>query len=211
KGHIFQVKEDGKNAVFYAAKQEHILCLALGAKNTPYANTLYAGTDKGGVVYRIDTKGKGFVVCHAPQSEVRTLLVTPEAVYAGTSAPTLRRPPSGKGDATPTSTDNSIYRIAADGTVREIFRDKVLLRGLPKANGKLLAGTGTHGQLFEIDQKTKERTEIARLDNSQILCLLERRGGGLILGTGDAGKVYALDDKYAVLGTLISEPLDAKI
>lgn len=206
KGRIYQVNGDGKASVHYTAKQEHILCLALGPKNT-----LYAGTDKGGLVYRIDAKGKGFVVCHANQSEVRSLLVTSDVVYAGTSAPTARRPAGGKGEAAPTSTENAVYRIAADGTVRDIFRDKVLMLCLARFNGKLLVGTGTQGQLFEVDERTKERSEIARLDHGQILCLLQRRSGGLLLGTGDPGKLYALDDKFAPFGTLTSEALDAKI
>src|SRR5262249_52102322 len=140
------------------------------------------------------------------------LLVTSDAVYAGTSAPTARRPAGGKGEATPTSTENAVYRIAPDGTVRDIFHDKLLMLCLARANGsKLLVGTGMQGQLFEVDERTKERSEIARLDNSQILCMLERRSGGLLLGTGDPGRIYALDDKFAALGTLTSEALDAKI
>ena len=56
-GRIMRVTPDGKASVFYATKQEHILCLALGE-----GGSLYAGTDKGGLVYRIDAKGKGFVL-----------------------------------------------------------------------------------------------------------------------------------------------------
>ncbi len=87
---------DGKANVYYQTKQEHILCLAAGPRGV-----LYAGTDKGGLVYRIDppTKdgpaelGKGFILYHTHQSEVRSLLATPEAVYAGTSSPTRRTVP----------------------------------------------------------------------------------------------------------------------
>ena len=37
--------------------------------------TVYAGTDKTGRIYRIDSHGKGFVLHQAMQSEVRTLLL----------------------------------------------------------------------------------------------------------------------------------------
>jgi hypothetical protein len=57
RGRIYQVSLDGKSRVFYKAKQEHILCLGLGAEGM-----VYAGTDKAGLVYRIDPKGKGFVL-----------------------------------------------------------------------------------------------------------------------------------------------------
>ena len=62
---------DGKASVFYATTQEHILCLAVAADGT-----LYAGTDKDGLVYRIDAKGKGFVLYQAAQAEMRSLQVS---------------------------------------------------------------------------------------------------------------------------------------
>jgi hypothetical protein len=273
KGRVYQVSPDGKASVYYATRQEHILCLALGQQGT-----LYAGTDKGGLVYRIDRKGKGFVVYNAPQGEVRTLLVTPGGVYAGTSAPARRGGSGGGGTASlgggsfskvssggsgrlgkqekdgapdksaakavkapavraaavkesssrasnseeskgegaaapaaPTPGENSLYRIAADGTVRELFREKALVLCLMRQHGRVLVGTGMHGQLFEIDEATKERVEIARLDHGQIHCLCRRRDGSVVLGTGDPGKLYVLQDRYAASGTVLSEVLDAKI
>ncbi len=255
KGRIFQIDGAGKASVFYVTKQEHVLCLARGQ-----GQTLYAGTDKGGLVYRLNGQGKGFVLYQASQPEVRRLLVLDGVVYAGTSAPGLRRPPGGRlpssssegttnpnlfkkpmepnssakptqsgssgsgsssstgssatpasAPSSPSSGDNSLYRIAADGTVRELFRDKTMLLSLLKQGGRLLIGTGMQGQLFEIDETTKERSEIARLDHGQILCLWLRRDGTIVMGTGDPGKLYVLEDRFASQGTVVSEVLDAKI
>jgi hypothetical protein len=260
KGRIHKVTPDGKGQVFYATRQEHVLCLALGP-----TGLLYAGTDKGGLVYRIDAKGKGFVLFSAPQAEVRSLLVTADAVYAGTSSPGTRRrggatasaggsrtgPGVGSVPAVPTSApkarpervaeegksgsvsgssaaeaskgspaptapppavgENSLYRIAADGSVRELFREKTLVLSQLRQNGRLLLGTGMEGQLFEVDEATRERTEIARLDHGQIHCLLRRRDGSVILGAGDPGRLYSLRDGYAPRGTVVSEVLDARL
>ena len=71
--------------VFYDTKQDHVLCLAVGPEGG-----LYAGTDKTGRVYRIDARGKGFVLYQAAQSEVRTMILGDDALYVGTSA-TKRR------------------------------------------------------------------------------------------------------------------------
>jgi hypothetical protein len=267
KGRIYQVTPAGTTNVFYATKQEHILCLAMGPDNT-----LYAGTDKGGLVYRIDARGKGFVLYQAPQGEVRSLLVTADGgVYAGTSAPTRRRaggsstaseggsftPVRGqsivsvtqkgskdeekdgkksgrvktatqagsssseaveekKGSPAPSAPppgagENSLYRIAADGTVRELFREKALVLSMLRQHGAVLVGTGMQGQLFEIDETTKERCEIARLDHGQIHTLCRRRDGSIVIGTGDPGKLYVLQDRFAARGTVVSDVLDAKI
>ncbi|MFO0968989.1 MAG: hypothetical protein U0793_25840 [Gemmataceae bacterium] len=263
-GRIYRIN-DGKGVKaedFYKTKQDHVLCVAAG----PEGKYLYAGTDKQGVVYRINVEtGKGFVLYQAPQAEVRSLLVTKDFIYAGTSAPTKKssggagpRPPSGEGpgagssgsDGVSTSPseptkvaappddddvgskrsgagtgkgassspfpslgggENSVYRIATDGTVREIFRDKTLMLSLLAEGNRLLVGTGMNGQIFEIDERTRERSEIARLDHGQVHCLLRRKDGSILLGTGDPGKLYVLEDRFADKGTVVSEVLDAKI
>ncbi|MCC6421066.1 MAG: hypothetical protein IT429_22745 [Gemmataceae bacterium] len=111
----------------------------------------------------------------------------------------------------PASGENSLYRIAPDGTVRELFREKAMVLSLARQRGRLLVGTGMQGQLFEIDEATKERIEIARLDHGQIHCLCRRRDGTIVLGTGDPGKLYVLQERYASKGTVTSEVLDAKL
>jgi sugar lactone lactonase YvrE len=212
KGKIYRLTAAGKTEVFYATKQEHVLCVALGS-----GGTLYAGTDKGGLIYRISPAGKGFVLYHANQPEVRSLLVTPNAVYAGTSAPVARKGSfsGAKFDdsrpSTPAPGENSLYRIAPDGSVRELYRDKTMILRLAQHHGRLLVATGMQGQLFEINESTKEKTEIARLDVGQIHCLLQRKDGSIVLGTGDPGKLFLLDDRFAASGTVLSEVLDTKI
>jgi hypothetical protein len=111
----------------------------------------------------------------------------------------------------PGSGDNSVYRIAGDGTVREIFREKVLILSMLKLNGRFLLGTGQQGQLFEVDEASKEKTELVRLEHGQVHCLLKRHDGSIVLGTGDPGKLYVLEDRFVARGTIISEVLDAKI
>jgi sugar lactone lactonase YvrE len=211
KGKIYRLTPDGKPSVFYATKQEHILCLAVGNNGM-----LYAGTDKGGLIYRIDSTGKGFVLYHANQPEVRALLATPTAVYAGTSAPVARKggfsPPSTKpDDMKPAPGENSLYRIANDGSVRELYRDKTMILRIAQVHGKLLVATGMQGQLFEINEATKEKTEIARLEAGQIHSMLQRKDGSVMLGTGDPGKLFVLEDRFAAKGTVLSEVLDTKL
>jgi len=67
------------------------------------------------------------------------------------------------------------------------------------------------GQLFELDEKTRERAEIARLESGQVLSLLKRKDGSIVVGTGDPGKLHVLEDRYATKGTVTSDVLDAKL
>jgi hypothetical protein len=219
-GRIYRINGEGKATVFYHTRQEHILCLAAGSDGM-----LYAGTDKGGLVYRIDPQGRGFVLYQAKQAEIRTLKVTPDAVYAGTSSPTQRRhkivsseeqqeeskSSSASAPSAPKGGENSLYRIARDGTVREVFREKAMILSLLRQGERFYVGTGMDGQLFEFNEATREHSEIARLDHGQIMCLCRRRDGSIVLGAGDPGKLYVLQDRYAAQGSVCSEVLDAKI
>ncbi len=219
-GRIYRISGEGKATVFYNTRQEHILCLAVGSNGM-----LYAGTDKGGLVYRIDPQGRGFVLYQAKQGEIRALKVTSDAIYAGTSSPTQRRrrivsseEPQEEGKSgrvsapsTPSSGDNSIYRIARDGTVREVFREKTMILSLLHQGERFFVGTGLDGQLFEFNEATRERSEIARLDHGQIMSLCRRRDGSIVLGASDPGKLYVLQDRFAAQGSVCSEVLDAKI
>jgi outer membrane protein assembly factor BamB len=252
KGRILRISPEGKSEVFFDTKQEHVLCLAGNGDGM-----LYAGTDKRGLIYRIDPRGKGFVLFETPQKEVRSLLVTPEAVYAGTSAPTRKRgsspsngppgpavsvlnlpKPNAMSTAKPVaetpsvvreaskdndrsvaasapssagSGENSVYRISPEGAVREVFREKALMLTLLKVDGKLLVGTGMDGRLFEVDEVTRDFTEIARPDVGQILRLMRRADGSVVVGTGDAGHLLVVQQSLAPKGTAISEVFDAKL
>jgi hypothetical protein len=252
KGRILKVSLDGKFETFFNTKQEHVLCMAGGE-----GGMIYAGTDKRGLVYRIDAKGKGYVLFQAPQGEVRSLLATPEALYAGTSAPTRKRSnssPNGPGGpavnlmplpkpnpsstakpvgdgpsavreaskdneksipaaapSSPGTGENSVYRIAPDGSVREVFREKALMLCLLKVDGRLLVGTGMDGKLFEVDEATRDFTEVARPDVGQILRLARRADGSVVAGTGDGGHLLTMQEGVAAKGNVISEVYDAKL
>jgi hypothetical protein len=80
-----------------------------------------------------------------------------------------------------------------------------------RQGGHFFVGTGMEGQLFEVDEATRERSEVARLDHGQVLSLCRRRDGNIVVGTGDPGKLYLLRDRYAVRGTVTSEVHDAKL
>lgn len=210
-GLVYRIDGQGKGFVLYHAPQSEIRSLFVDHQ------VVYAGTSAP-AAKRIPT-----MPLRTP-----TVPITPSGSggTGGTTTAVEPTPGGGSGNtfaapdikgtpasapSTPPPGDNSLYRIAADGTVRELFRERTLLLRLLRVRDHLLAGTGMQGQLFEIDEASKERVEIARLDHGQILCLLLRKDGSVVLGTGDPGRLYVLENRYASQGTVHSEVLDAKI
>jgi hypothetical protein len=145
----------------------------------------------------------------------KTLAEDPEKAAADKgSASDSKESSKGNSAAAPSAPsvgENSVYRISFDGGVREVFREKALILAIMLNDKRLLIGTGMDGQLFEIDETTKERSEIARLDHGQILALCKKRDGSIVLSTGDPGKLYVLQDKFTDKGTITSEVFDAKL
>ncbi len=231
-GLVYRIDPQGKGFVVFDAPQTEIKTL-LVTNDGVYAGTSspttrqHAGTaaSTGGPRSLASTASSEAGITTAEGKE-RTAAAA-SAGSAGTagspgspSSPSSLGSPSSPGSPSGTSNlpastppapgENSVYRIAPDGTVREIFRAKAMVLGLLQHRDRLLVATGGDGQLFELRDGGRERTQLARLDHSQIHCLLARWDGSLVLGTGDPGKLYALADNFAAKGTVVSEVLDAK-
>jgi hypothetical protein len=221
-GLVYRIDPKGKGFVLYSAAQSEVRSLVVGADGV-YAGTSAPVKRKGpsvgtsganGAYTPLNAQGG---LAPATDKDEKKGNSTKIKLAAGSDSASS----SGEGDeakktaaaapAPPAAGENSLYRIGADGTVRELFREKAMLLSLVRHNGRVLVGTGMQGQLFEVEEQTKERSEIARLDHGQIHCLCKRKDGSIVLGTGDPGKLYVLQDRFASVGTILSEVQDAKI
>jgi hypothetical protein len=229
-GLVYRIDPKGKGFVLYSAPQAEVRSLRV----TPEG--IYAGTssptarrrglggsstvssDSSAAVGTVKTKTESAGV-ETPHREAGARAEAKETASgesgsgSASSAGSKEKDPvkSSPAPAAPAGGENSIYRIAADGTVREVFRAKALILGFLRQDHRLFVGTGMEGKLFEVDARTKERCEIARLDHGQVHCLCRRKDGAIILGTGDPGKLYVLEDRYVEQGTVVSEVLDARL
>lgn len=81
-GQLWELKPDGSKSVLFDSKENNILSLA-----TDGHDTLYAGTDPNGLVYRINRKTKEvFALFDAPESEISSLVLDSRGnLYAGTA------------------------------------------------------------------------------------------------------------------------------
>ncbi|HYT92212.1 MAG TPA: hypothetical protein VEL76_26085, partial [Gemmataceae bacterium] len=224
-GLVYRIDPEGKPFVCYHAPQGEVRSLLVTAEGVVYAGTS-APTRRGGSGGNSSAASEGSS-SNVSGNSARGVSEKPEAkedkegvirTAANGNAPkeSSSNQEESKGGNTsapsqPAAGENSLYRIDPKGTVRELFREKAMVLCLMRRHGRVLVGTGMQGQLFEIDEATKERIEIARLDHGQIHCLCRRRDGSIVLGTGDPGKLYVLEEHFAKEGSVVSEVLDAKI
>jgi len=219
-GFVYRIDAKGKGFVLYSAPQSEVRTLLVAA------DAVYAGTSsptrRRGLSPSAASSGRvaaafpvNIPTGSASETGARTRTSNEESTVRSHNSPSSASDMPERGSAIPVGPpkigENSLYRIGPDGAVREILREKLLLLSLLRQNGRLLVGTGMDGQLFEVNESNKERSEIARLDHGQIHCLCRRRDGSIAVGTGDPGKLYVLQDHFANQGTVVSDVLDAKL
>jgi hypothetical protein len=222
-GLVYKIDAKGKGFVVFSAPQSEVRSLLVTAQ------AVYAGTSSptmrrrpgsgssAGLGGSSSLSGGGSSATSSPgdKPDKAKVKVSEGASTGGASSSeskdSERVVASAPAPSSPSSGENSVFRIAPDGTVREVFRERALVLSLHKHGDHLYVGTGMDGQLFEIDEATRERSEIARLDHGQVLSLCRRKDGSMVVGTGDPGKLYVLQEKYVSKGTVTSEVLDAKL
>jgi hypothetical protein len=209
---VYRISQNKPELLFKTADQ-HIRSLLLS-----HDGQLWAGTDGGGVIYRIDPKagGKPFAMYAATEREITAL--TEDAagnIYASAvgSKSTSSLPPlpvtgavgvtvtfvqPGSAGAVQGSTiipeGSVLYRIAPDGAPSKLLALKEdVVYGLAVKDGALIASTGNRGRVYSVDLATPGRfSDIAHLEASQGTSLATTPNGDLLLGTSNSGKLYRL-------------------
>ncbi len=213
-GLIYRFDAKGKGFVLYHAPQTEIRSLLVGPDG------VYAGTStpqrRGGTNTRAEaSKSSGADLAASLASRTRLGDKTAvEPIGKPAESPSHDKEEKSRSAAAPTppsAGENSLYRIGRDGSVREVFREKTMILSLLRQHGHIFVGTGMEGQLFEINEATRERSEVTRLDHGEIHCMCRCKSGAIVLGTGDPGKLYTLQDRFTLKGTVTSDVLDAKL
>jgi outer membrane protein assembly factor BamB len=216
-GVVYRLDRTGKAFVLFQAPQSEVRTLVV-KNHSLHVGTSATSEGRGGS----GSGSSSSLALQAPDKRVKAVPVSrTHPSQARTAASDEKKDKSDSKDspasghkasarAAPESGENSIYRITSAGLVREIFRDKVLILDVLSRNHRLFVGTGMKGQLFEVNEETREYQELARLDHGQVLCLCQRRDGSIVVGTGDPGKVYVLRQQHQARGTVDSCVLDAR-
>lgn len=210
-GLIYQIDGSGMGKVLFQTAQSEVRCLRWTK------DAIYAGTSSPGSV----KEPPGSPQSAAPIAKVASL-VRPAPDRAEAQVPiavpaTADKPRDGdKGVAAlapraPGSGENSVYRIGFDGSVRELFRDKGLVLTVLPHGDRLFVGTGVKGHLFEVTERTKEFSELARLDSGQLQKLIVRKDGSVVVASADPARLFLLRDSFAAKGQVLTEVIDAKL
>ncbi|MFN4258238.1 MAG: hypothetical protein ACK4RK_03015 [Gemmataceae bacterium] len=217
-GLVYRIDAKGKGFVLYSAPQAEVRRLLVSDDG------VYAGTSA--PASRSAPGTSGSVASGTSSSSSANALPTSVATATRPTADGEEESATSSKDKTEAATDkprpapaparpntgeNSLYRIAPDGSVREVFREKALVLSLLRQPGRFYVGTGTDGKLYEVNERTKEASEIARLNHGQVQVLCRRRDGSIVIGASDPGKLYVLADRHTSRGSVVSEVLDAAI
>lgn len=218
-----------KPELFFKSDEQHIRCLTFDRKGD-----LIAGSDGGGLVYRIGKDGKGFVIYDAPKREITSLAVAPDGtIYAGavgeknkSTLPPL--PVTGATAVTATITivqpgsvqassgnnlipdGSEVYEIAPNGAPRKLWSDKDdVVYALWLTPQGLLAATGNRGRVYRIAE-SGEYSDIGHLEASQAVSFAPSPKG-LYISTSNSGKLYSISDATDADATYESDVYDAGV
>jgi hypothetical protein len=194
--------------LFFKSDEAHIRSLAWDAKGN-----LIAGSDGSGLVYRIDSQGKGYVLFEAPRREITAIAIgatgtiyeacvgekghnpLPPLPVQGTAAITITVVQPGSLQAANTSASvpegSEIYALTEGQAPRKLWSGKdEIVYALTRRPDGLFALSGNRGRIFRIEDNGSY-ADIAHLEAQQGLAAAASPDGVLI-GTGNTGKVYLL-------------------
>ena len=229
---IYRVDVKADNAhpeLFFESDEQHIRCLLF----EPNGN-LIAGSDGGGLVYRIGKDRKGLVIYDAPKREVTALAESADGrlyvAAVGEKAKSNLPPLPVQGVAVATATitivtpgsvqasssnglipdGSEVDELSPQGAPRKLWaaRDDVIyaLRTTPQG---LLAATGNRGRIYRV-QEDGTWVDLARAATGQATAFADAPDG-VYVATSNTGRLYKLDSQPAAHGAYLSDVLDSGV
>jgi sugar lactone lactonase YvrE len=201
-GLVYRISPRGDAFVLYSAPKKEITALAVGTDGNIYVAG--AGEKHGGA------SGSGFsITLPAPPGGGTGPQTGPTAAGGASTALSIALGNPSSGTATGGS---EIYRISPDGSPARIWssRDDLVYALAFDGQGRLLAGTGNHGQIFAVDPTGAFR-DLLTAAASQVTAFTPAPQGGLYVATSNLGKVFLVSANSAAEGTYTSDVFDAHI
>lgn len=212
---------------FFSSDEQQLRCLLFEKDGT-----LIAGSDSGGLVYRIGKDGKGLVIYDAPKAEITALAESADGMLyvaaVGEKNKNTLPPLPVQGNVSITATitivqpgsiqasnnnglipdGSEIYEINREGAPRKVWatRDDVIyaLDATPKG---LLAATGNRGHVYRV-QEDGSYADISHAEASQVIAFAPT-AAGIYMGASNSGKILWLGDDPSTEHSFTSMVFDA--
>jgi sugar lactone lactonase YvrE len=199
-GLVYRINPKGEAFVLYSAPKREITSIAVDGAGNIYAAA--AGEKRSG-------GGQSSVALSIPSAN------PPASASANSTGPAAPAPePSVLLNSSSGSVagGSEIYKISPDGSPSRVWtsRDDLVYSLAFDEKGNLLAGTGNHGQIFEIYGR-EDYTELIKAGANQVTAFTKAPGGGLYASTSNLGKIFLLSSAPEAEGSYESDVFDAHV
>jgi hypothetical protein len=197
-GLVYRITPDGKGFVLYSAPKKEITAITINNAGDIYVAA--AGEKKSS--FGAPTP-LGAAPAPASTAAHGTGAITLQTTPTPSAPPNI--PVTGQGAA-----GSEIYKIA--GAPMRIWssRDDLVYALTIDHNGRLLAGTGNKGKIYQIFDNG-EFIDLQKASASQVIAFAPTNYGDLFTVTSNLGKVFLLQDATQREGTFESDVFDARL
>lgn len=195
---VLRVHPNGEGFVLYQSDREEITALASDSEGNLYAAAL--GTKRSLPAPRITPPAPA----PAPQPQQQG------GQNQDAARPQAQQQPAPPAPRTPLSGGSQVIRLDTNGfpsVVWESDREYVYALAL-NSKGRLVAGTGNSGELYEIEGPGKS-TALLSAPADQITALLPLANGGVAFATSNIGRLYQAGPELEEQGYIESDVLDS--
>lgn len=194
-GLIYRITPNGEGFVLYSAPKREITSLAIDKQNNIFAAAAgekRSGSSSQSVSVVIPSGEK------SPQGEKEKPGGQSESVTLNSGSAGV---PGG----------SEIYKISANGSPARIWnsRDDLVYALAFNSKGRLLAGTGNRGQVYEITGRD-DYAELLKAGANQVTDFTKAGDGGLYASTSNLGKIFLFNEAPESEGSYESDVFDAR-